>query len=104
MHPVALLSFFIPSVFMLFCLISLHYVNGINKMMMMMMMMMSKTVAPHYDLIRATGSQQVIEMTNTGNFKLIRIITDTLHFLILFVRLILKEEITDADQTICIHR
>ena len=23
--------------FMLFCLISLHYVNGINKMMMMMM-------------------------------------------------------------------
>ena len=38
-------------------------------MMMMMMMMMSKTVAPHYDLIRATGSQQVIEMTNTGNFK-----------------------------------
>jgi len=37
-HPVALLSFFIPSVFMLFCLISLHYVNGINKVMMMMMM------------------------------------------------------------------
>jgi len=36
-HPVALLSFFIPSVFMLFCLISLHYVNGINKVMMMMM-------------------------------------------------------------------
>jgi len=34
-HPVALLSFFIPSVFMLFCLISLHYVNGINKVMMM---------------------------------------------------------------------
>jgi len=33
------LSFFIPSVFMLFCLISLHYVNGINKVMMMMMMM-----------------------------------------------------------------
>jgi len=32
------LSFFIPSVFMLFCLISLHYVNGINKVMMMMMM------------------------------------------------------------------
>jgi len=26
------------SVFMLFCLISLHYVNGINKVMMMMMM------------------------------------------------------------------
>ena len=40
MHPVALLSFFIPSVFMSFCLISLHYVNGINKVMMMMMMMM----------------------------------------------------------------
>ena len=36
MHPVALLSFFIPRVFMLFCLISLHYVNGINKVMMMM--------------------------------------------------------------------
>jgi len=36
-HPVVLLSFFIPSVFMLFCLISLHYVNGINKVMMMMM-------------------------------------------------------------------
>ena len=35
-HPVALLSFFIPRVFMLFCLISLHYVNGINKVMMMM--------------------------------------------------------------------
>jgi len=35
-HHVALLSFFIPSVFMLFCLISLHYVNGINKVMMMM--------------------------------------------------------------------
>ena len=33
-HPVALLSFFISSVFMLFCLISLHYVNGINKVMM----------------------------------------------------------------------
>jgi len=30
-HPVALLSFFIPSVFMFFCLISLHYVNGINS-------------------------------------------------------------------------
>ena len=41
-HPFALLSFFIPSVFMLFCLISLHYVNGINKVMMMMMMMMMK--------------------------------------------------------------
>jgi len=26
-----LLSFFIPSVFMFFCLISLHYVNGINS-------------------------------------------------------------------------
>jgi len=37
-HPVALLSFFIPSVFMLIYLISLHYVNGINKVMMMMMM------------------------------------------------------------------
>jgi len=37
-HPVALLSFFIPSVFMLFCLISLHYVNGINKVMMKVMM------------------------------------------------------------------
>ena len=36
-HLVALLSFFIPSVFMLFCLISPHYVNGINKVMMMMM-------------------------------------------------------------------
>ena len=36
-HPVALLSFFILSVFVLFCLISLHYVNGINKVMMMMM-------------------------------------------------------------------
>jgi len=31
------LAFFIPSVFMLFCLISLHYVNGINEVMMMMM-------------------------------------------------------------------
>jgi len=30
-----LLSFFIPSVFMLFCLISLHYVNGINKVKVM---------------------------------------------------------------------
>ena len=37
-HAVALLSFVIPSVFMLFCLISLHYVDGINKVMMMMMM------------------------------------------------------------------
>jgi len=40
-HPVALF-FFIPSVFMLFCLISLHYVNKINKVMMMMMMMMRR--------------------------------------------------------------
>jgi len=38
-HPVALMSFFIPcSVFMSFYVISLHYVDGINKLMMMMMM------------------------------------------------------------------
>jgi len=30
---------------MLFCLISLHYVNGINKVMMMMMMKISGNVA-----------------------------------------------------------
>ena len=41
-HPFALLSFFIPSVFMLFCLISLHYVNGISKVVMMMMMMTTR--------------------------------------------------------------
>jgi len=40
-HPVALLSFFIPSVMMFLCLISLHYLDGINKVMMMMMMMNS---------------------------------------------------------------
>jgi len=54
-HPVALLSFFIPSVFMLFCLISLHYMNGINKVMMMMMMMMMRQVLRYVQIYQSTN-------------------------------------------------
>jgi len=81
------LSFFIPSVFMLFCLISLHYVNGINKVMMMMMMKEQFRHHNSYLLVLSCPRSQLTaddSLTGTGYHE--RLCVKASHTLLLILR------------------